>query len=241
MKNSLMIYLSQRFSEENSLKRGKSNFAGPVITISREVGCNGTKLADLIAKKLNSKQHLNWKVLSKEVFYESARELNMNPEKVRKTFKKSDRYTFEEILNAFGNRNYKSEQKIVKSVTNIIRSFALDGFCIIVGRAGHIIAQDIENSLHIKLTAPLPYRINTIKNNNGYTDSEAKTFIEKVEKERLAFRKAIKLESSREDIFDITLNRDSFSDSEIIEVILTAFDKKINLNDIRKNEALKIN
>lgn len=227
MRNSLMIYLNKRLSEDNDTKI-KSSVAGPVITISREVGCNGLKFARLLANRLNThKLSSDWRVLSKEVFYESARELNMEPERIRKTFKKSEKYVFEEIIKAFNDKNYKSERKIIKTVADVVLSFAIDGFCIIVGRAGHIIAKDIKNALHIRLVAPLDYRIKNIMENNRLNREEAILFIEKVEKERMAFRKAIGGEKTQQtELFDISINRAMFSDEEIVDIVEYAVNKK---------------
>lgn len=222
-----MIYLNKRLKEENSVEKGSTAMTGPVITISREVGCNGLKLAGLIAIRLNSMRMISdWKVLSKEIFYQSAKELDLNPELVRKIFKKTDNYTFEQILKAFGDKNYKSEQKIIKTVVDVVRSFAIDGFCIIVGRAGHIIAQDIKNAVHIQLTAPLEYRINTIMHNNGLNYNEAISFINKVESERSSFRKAIQKDGFYEDQFDLTINRAVFTNEEVVDLIEFAVNKK---------------
>lgn len=227
MSNSLMIYLNKRMKEEDSTKK-KSTASGPVITISREVGCNGLKLAHLLANRLNThKLSSDWRVLSKEIFYESARELHMEPERVRKTFKHSDKYTFEEIIKAFNDKNYKSERKIVKTVADVVLSFAIDGFCIIVGRAGHIIAKDIANSLHIRLVAPLDYRVKNIMENNRLNREEAIQFIDKVEKERTAFRKSISSEKElQNELFDISINRAMFTDDEIVDIVEYAVNKK---------------
>lgn len=226
MGNSLLVYLNKRISDEKTLKKTEST-AGPVITISREVGCNGLKLARLIAPRLNTyKSNAKWRVLSKEVFYESARELNMEPEKIRKTFKQSDKYTFEEILKAFSDKSYKSERKIVKTVYDVILSFAIDGYCIIVGRAGHVIAHNIENALHIRLVAPLEYRVKNIMHNNKLNKEQAINFIDKVEKERMAFRKAISSDNIKSDLFDLCINRAMFNDEEIVDFIEYAVNKK---------------
>ncbi len=226
MGNSLMIYLNKRLLGQEMLKK-KSMEPGPVITISREVGCNGIKLARLLATRLNSHTlSAEWRVLSKEVFYESARELNMDPERIRKTFKHADKYTFDEILKAFNDKSFKSERKIAKTVSDVILSFAIDGFCIIVGRASHIIAKDIKNSLHIRLVAPCEYRIKTIMENNHLNRENAISFIRKVEDERNAFRKAVLKEKSFVEIFDLTINRDKFMDEEIVDIIEYAVNKK---------------
>lgn len=231
MSNALLSYLNKRLGEENSMD-STIGPPGPLITISREVGCNGVKLAHKIAKRLNKRNlDKDWKVLSKEVFYESAKELDVEPEKVQRIFRQSDRYVFNDILDAFSTRKYRSEKKIVKTVTDVIRTFSKEGFCIIVGRAGHIIAQDIKNALHMRLVAPLEYRIKTIMENNHLNREEAIDFIEKVENERLLFRKSIGKVEYEEDMFDMFLNRASFDDEKTIDLIEMAIEKKNILGD----------
>ena len=229
-----MNYLNRRMKEENPISSGNLGLAGPVITISREVGCNGLVLARMIAERLNKNLTKgSWNVLSKEIFYESAKELDLDPEKVRQTFKKTDRYVFEEILKAFKDKRYKSEERIIKTVKDVVRTLAVDGYCIIVGRASHIIASDIKNALHIRLTAPLGYRINTIMTNNKLNRNEAIAFIEQVEKERIAFRKALKESSLHEEYFDLTINRGSFSNEQAVDLIEYAVEKKGILHDFK--------
>lgn len=226
MSNALLDYLNKRLEHENVYEY-KNKTPGPLITISREVGCNGVKLANKITDSLN-KRHLGpeWKVLSKEVFFQSAKELDINPEEVKRVFRYAENYTLNDILNAFSNKKFKSERKVVKTVREVIRSFADEGFCIIVGRAAHIIAHDIKNALHLRLFAPLEYRIKTIMENNHLNYEEAMNFIRKVEKERKAFRKSIGDEENKDFIFDLHINRASFPDEEAIDLIEFAADKK---------------
>ena len=236
MGKALMNYLNERLLQEHSIKRRNETLstAGPVITISREVGCNGIKLAKLIASRLDERKMISeWKVLSKGVFYQSAKELDMEPERVRKIFKKDDRYQLDDILKAFSDRQYKSERKIIKTVTAVVRTFAVDGFSIIVGRAGHIIARDIQNALHIRVAAPLEYRIHNIMENNQLNREEAIIFIKRVEKERTAFRRAISKENLTEESFDMCINRASFSNDDIVDIIGYAVDKKKILIDFK--------
>ncbi|MBN1984914.1 MAG: cytidylate kinase-like family protein [Prolixibacteraceae bacterium] len=236
MGNSLLIYLNKRLHEESSYKKEPATTAGPVITISREVGCNGLKLANLMAEKFNrEKMETDWKVLSKEIFYKSAKELDLEPERVRKMLKQTDRYTFDEILKAFQYKQFKSERKITKTVYDVVRSFSIDGFCIIVGRAGHIIAGDIKNALHLRLVAPFDYRVKVIMENNKLSREEATVFIQHVEKERIAFRKAILQGRKVDDFFDLTINRASFSDEKVVDIVECAAKEKglLNLNHPR--------
>lgn len=234
MSSALMGYLNRRLREEKSFNKDNYRAAGPIITISREVGCNGLVVANLLAQKLNEQKMIRkWQVLSKEIFYQSAMELSMDPEQIKRIFKQSDKYAFEEILKAFSNKTYKNEQRIINTVIGVVRNHAIDGFAIIVGRAGHIIANDIKNALHVRLIAPVEYRIKNIQENNHLNKNEALHFIKKVEKERISFRKTIKEENLHEELFDLTINRASFSNTAIIELIEQAMEKKNILQDVK--------
>ena len=68
MSNLLLSYLNQRMAETGTAKKNVSHAPGPVITISREVGCNGVKLANKMAVRFNSKfPGANWRVDRKSV------------------------------------------------------------------------------------------------------------------------------------------------------------------------------
>jgi hypothetical protein len=226
MNNTLLNYLNKRLVNEHHYET-ESRIPGPIITISREVGCNGVKFAHVLASALNQiKIYPEWKVLSKEIFYQSAKELDVEPERVRSIFKQEGSYALNDILNAFGTHRFKSEQKITRTVKDVIKTFANEGFYIIVGRAAHIIAHDIKDALHVRFIAPIEYRIKTIIDNKHLNREEAINFINRVERERKAFRKAIGYSGIEDDLFDMFINRSSFTDMETIDLILRAADHK---------------
>lgn len=227
MTNTLIHYFNKRLLEERKQVTFKKKELGPVITISREVGCNGIVLANLLASELKKQYKTDWNVLSKEIFYKSAHELDLHPEIIRKTMKSSEKSAFDHILKAFNDKKYKSDQKIAKTVRDVVRGFAEEGHNIIVGRASHIIAKDIKNALHLRLIAPLDYRTKNIMHNNKLSKAEAKAFIEKVENERKSFRKAVKAVQLSDDHFDLSINRASFSPEQSVELILFALEEKI--------------
>lgn len=234
MSNALLEYLTKRMGVEPIFPEKKGH-PGPLITISRQAGCNAENLANKIAERLNQR-HLgpSWRVLSKEIFYQSARDLDLHPEHVIRVFRHQESYTLNDILNAFGTKKFKSERKVIKTVNEVIRSFAEEGFCIIVGRAANIIASDIEFALHLRLIAPLEYRIKTIMENDRLNREDAILYIDKLEKERRTFRKALRKDSPDKDTFDICINRASFEDEETIDLIEMAAEKKRIFSDFGK-------
>jgi len=220
MNNTMMVYLNKRLHQQDKPYPSTAKEPGPVICISREVGCGGVNIARLLATELDSQTLCKkWRVLSKEILEESARELDMDPNKLRSFLKEGDRGFFDDILSAFSEKRYKSERRITKTLIDLISSFASDGYCIIVGMAGHIISRNIEKSLLVRLTAPLDWRIRQIMKKNNYNVRQASEFIEKTEKERQNFRKHIAGVEGYEDEFDLTFNLSRMNIQEVSTMI----------------------
>ena len=227
MNNTLMVYLSKRLHQNSNKYQAPNHPPGPVICISREVGCGGVNIARLLAFELEKMGTCKrWKVLSKEILEESARELNMDPHKLRNYLKEGDRSMFDDILSAFSEKRYKSDRKITKTLIDLISSFANDGHCIIVGRAGHIIARNIQKSLFIKLTAPLNWRIKQIMEKFDLNIREATDLIEKTERERENLQRHIGGENYQDYGFDLTINLSRLNITEVIGLIKYAAQTK---------------
>jgi cytidylate kinase len=227
MNNTLMVYLNKRLHQNDSRYLEPNSQPGPVICISREVGCGGVNLAKLLTNELD--KHCvckKWKVLSKEILEESARGLNMDPNKLRNYLKEGDRSIFDDVLSAFSEKRFKSDRKISKTMIDLILSFANDGYCIIVGRAGHIIARGIEKSLLVKLTAPMEWRIKQIMEKNKLKMREAAEFIEKTETERENFRKHVAGDQTQPEEFDLCINLSRMKIDPVISTILVAAQTK---------------
>jgi len=223
MNNTLMVYLNKRLHQNDPKYLEHNSQPGPVICISREVGCGGVNIAKQLANELD-KQCVckKWKVLSKEILEESARGLDMDPNKLRNYLKEGDRSIFDDVLSAFSEKRFKSDRKISKTLIDLVLSFANDGYCIIVGRAGHIITKNIERSLLVKLTAPLNWRIKQIMEKNNLNLREAVEFIEKTEKERENFRKHIAGDHTHAEEFDLTINLSRMKVENAISLICHA-------------------
>ena len=227
MKNTLLNYMNKRFREVIKSKEDDCMSAGPVITISREVGCGGLQVAKKLAVSLNEFVTCKkWQVISKEILHESARELEVDPRKVKRIFTPNERSVFDEILEAFNAKSYKSDRVILKTVKEVIRTFAIDGCCIILGRAGHEIAGDIEHSLHVRLIAPLDWRIERVALNKKISHAEARDFITESEKNREAFRQYYISKKHPHEPFDLAINVSKFQHDKIIQLLKTAVELK---------------
>lgn len=218
-------YLSKRFSEMNldKLKRQP----GPVITISRIAGCSAQQIAKLLAEKLNNhKPDNNWEVISKEILHASAEKLRLHPDKIQTIFVAKHHNFFDELAKTFLSSDYNLEYKMRKTVVNVIHRFAVDGHKIIIGRASNVICSDIKNSLHIRIEAPIEWQIEKIMQAQNVTRAEALDFIKVTDDNRASFRKLIKGENVKNDNFDLTINHETYTDEEIVEIIMYAAELK---------------
>lgn len=227
MKNSLLSYMNKRFGEVAKKNHHTAQLPGPVITISREVGCGGSKIARKLANSLNEFIICKrWQVISKEVLQNSAKELKLEQHKVDRLFSQTEHSTFDEILEAFNVKTYKSDRVILKTVKDVIHGFAEDGCCIIIGRAGHFIVKDIEHALHVRLEAPLDWRIRKIASNKNISQKQAHSLIVKTEKARDAFRKHYMREGITNEHFDLVINVSNFEPNQIAQLVKAAVELK---------------
>lgn len=229
-----MVYLNKRLHKPEFKYLSADTQPGPVICISREVGCGALNIARLLAADLDKQTYCKkWKVLSKEILEESARELDMDPGKLNNYLNESGRTLFDDILTAFAEKRHKSDQKIRKTLIDLVTSFAQDGHCIIVGRAGHIICRDIERSLFVKLVAPIDWRIKQIMEKNHLNMREAVDLIERTEKERQNFIKHIAGDIHKEGEFDLTIDLGRIGTAKAIEIIQFAAHSKGLLESVK--------
>jgi len=236
MKNYLVSYLNKRMEEaEANEKSPYIKVPGPVITISREVGCGGLQISHLLAAEMN--KHVfekKWQVVSKEVLVESAQELKVAPEKVERLLKFNANLTFDEILSAFTDKYYKSNRVILKTVRDVIHNFAVDGCCIILGRAGHVISGDIQNALHIRLIAPVEWRVKRISSSRKISEAEALQYIKETDLERENLHKYFLKDKNAVETYDVVIDVSRFATEMVVQLIAHAFDCKGIAENMKK-------
>jgi cytidylate kinase len=222
-------YMSKRLNESAFKPNQRS---GPVVTISSDSGCYVKKFSQMLVDRLNHKLgHEKWEVISKEILHESAKHMNVDKETVRTVFDMKDRSVLEDVVRAFVSRDYHLERKLLNTVVNVIYSFAVDGYKVIIGRGFNTICANIDNSLHVRIDAPLEWRIQSVMKEKDLSRDKAFSYINHSEANRRNFRKMIRGSSVQGDEFDLIINKSQFTDNEIVDFILEAMKiKKIISN-----------
>lgn len=227
MANVLLKYLEDRYKYEVSTEELRS--PGPVITISRDFGCPANlcanDLAEILTKRGDGDEE-HWKVISKEILEQAAKELGLTPEKIEFVFNFEKRSMVDEMLEALSAKYYKSERKIRSTIKDVIRAMGENGRVIIVGRAGSAILQDIPNSLHIKLIAPLDYRVDGVSRRHQISHSDARKLTLDMDKKRTLLRNEFAGKKVSTEDYDLILNCKNLKSDEVVEIVATAAEVK---------------
>lgn len=236
MENRLFEYMNKRIGGD-FIPSGIIKEAGPVITISRQTGCGARGIAWAICEKLNNsspsvktdgnkrnglsvKTDGKWKYVNREILQESAEQLNLNLAALKSVIDDKNRGIMDQIVEALSTHSHKSDQKILKTVHDVIRQFGNNGKVIIIGRGGASICKDIKLSLHVKLIAPVEWRIEEIARRLDFSKAYATEYVKKRDGERELL--VTKLFGKTPDCtaFDIEINRSRFTENELADAII---------------------
>jgi len=227
MTNLLLHYFLEKFN--SSAKH--LNEPGPVITISRDNGCSGKLVAARVAELLNKngenkKSKVEWKCINKEIIEESAKELNLNPSKIKQFFNAEQKTIIDEMLLTFLESDFKNDIKIKKTIAEVVLSFAYQGHNIIIGRGGVSLSQHFTNAIHVKLFASREWRAQKVKAKYHITTEEARKQIIEIDKQRQAMIDFFFKKKADNSIYDLIINSERYSVDEIAEIIVNTMKLK---------------
>lgn len=214
-------YARDRISEKEKIKQA----FGPVITISRQLGCPAKLIAMELVGMINEKTKGKWTCVSKEILQESASKLGIPASELRHFFKYNEQGIFDGILTTIS-KFYPSDMRIYKAVENAIRSIGQKGKVVVVGRGGAAICRDMKNALHIRLTAPADWRLIKVMETHNIDKKQALQFMNDYDRKRTHFMMQFAKKTEQESLFDITYNCASLKKTEIAQSIFAILKKK---------------
>jgi cytidylate kinase len=148
-----------------------------IITISRELGSEGDKIADLLCEELGYCR------VDKELLMHIAEEAGLDVDAVldmERSFSQRARLISSDLTSLYGRQPSAFERKTAlddRTYREVVRKtmerFAQQGDAIIVGRGGQMVLRDWPTALHVHLYAPLEVRVRRVKSRLGITEQEA--------------------------------------------------------------------
>lgn len=190
-----------KFIYANKDRPGQSpgHAAGPVITISRQHGCQGTAVANRLS------EDLGFELFDAEIVEMIARDKKIAA-RVVSTLDEKGRSELAALLDeAIGSRRISS-LSFYRSLKRVLFTIALHGHAVIVGRgAGLLIPTD--KRIAIRLVAPLETRVRNVMAENGCGEKQALAEIAKIDQERSQFiLKYLKKSIEDPTLYDAVIN-----------------------------------
>lgn len=213
----------------DSILKKTSGEDGPVITISRQTGCDARQVAENVVDDLNKKMGGNkWKWVDKDVIYAIAKELNTDTQRVENFYKGIELSNMSEMIMAFSG-GFVSDLRVKKAIKDVVLSMCKEGYIVLVGRGGVSIAHDIVDSLHVRLIAPFYWRVENIMKKMKMDIEAAEEYVVDTDEKRFNLITTFldKKQINIDYLFDATINRQSFNIPETARLIVSMYEKKV--------------
>lgn len=199
-----------------------SKTVGPVITISREYGCYGSQIAQLLIEKINPTKvaETQWEMISNVVLNSVAQNCKVSPAQISHVFGAELKSSIEDFFTSFAiSKRYVSDERVIRHISDIVVSYANKGHVVIVGRAGCVLTKHIPRALHVKLIAPLNWRAEQVAKRFMISHDEAVKKVLEIDEKRSRFMGFFDGNKPESEMFDIVLNRSTLHTSDIVNQI----------------------
>jgi cytidylate kinase len=194
----------------------------PFITISRQAGGGGWTLARRLAERLNelSGQEPPWTCWERELVEKVAADHNLSQTLIESLEEPSHSW----LVSFFAGMSFSAapdELTVFRRVAATIRALAQAGRVIIVGRGGVWITRGMPGGIHIRLIAPLSWRVRFMQRQWKVSADEAEARVLEMERRREAFYKQFfPREVMGPEVFALTLNTALIAEDKLVDCIL---------------------
>lgn len=196
----------------------------PSVTLSRQTGAGGHAVAEKLAACLQARSATNavpWTVFDRELVERVLHEHNLPKELAR--FMPEDRVSAirdmtEEYLGL-----HPDSTTLVRQTTETILHLAELGHVILVGRAANVITARLPNVVHVRLVAPLDFRVSQVQRAQGLDAKAAREFVEKTDEGRRRYARHY-FQADLDDplLYDLVLNTGRMSPDQAAALIAQA-------------------
>ena len=195
-----------RRQKEGAAAHPKKPKPRPCITISREYGCTGYPVAELLLEIMQQKTGDEWVMIDKAVLEEVAQRHNIS-EEILKTLGENNRI-LAEVLATFSPR-WKSNYEYFSLLSRHVIALAEQGNVIIVELGGAIISRHIEHSYHFRIYGSESFKTATLSNRLNMTPEDTEILMHRQQKLRDHFtRDFLNQDDHDPALYDLLFNND---------------------------------
>lgn len=176
---------NRRQKEKAALQHRRPK-ARPCLTISREFGCEGYPVAELLRELMMQRTGDEWVLIDKAILEAVAQRHNISEDILRHLGEKD--HILDEVLATFSPR-WKSDQEYFRLLSRHVISLAEQGNVIIIELGGGIITRHIEDSFHFRLYGSMEFKVRTIMRRLNMEPEAAEKLIIRQQKQRDHFHR----------------------------------------------------
>ena len=186
----------------------------PIITIARQYGSGGHEVGERLAEKLNVP------LLDKQLIAMAAKKSGLSEE----VFEKADEKAGNSLFTGINDMPINDKLLILQS--DIIKSAADKGPCVIIGRCGDYILREYDNVFRVFIHANKEARIKRILSKGLCDEKKVSDFITKRDKQRANYYNFYS-NKRWDDLsnYHLTIDSSEFDIDEVAEIIITAIGK----------------
>jgi len=205
---------------------GKKKEPGPFLTISRQYGCDGYALGELLVKKLNEREgDGKWRLFKKDLLKQLAEDTGLTEEVIEK-----ERFAKPSLLKDFfrgmRHRGIPDGYEIRNKITIMVRTVAFEGHAIIIGQGGTAATVDLENGLSVRIEGSKEWRIARVAVREKLSRQAAIARIEVIDRQRKHLRKIYEEKNPRQPAFNLVIDNSMFNIEQVAEQIIFAMEQK---------------
>jgi cytidylate kinase len=207
---------NRRQKEKAALQHHKPK-PRPCLTISREFGCEGYPVAELLRELMMQRTGDEWVLIDKAILEEVAQRHNISEEILQHLGEKN--HALDEVLATFSPR-WKSDHEYFRLLCKHVISLAEQGNVIIVELGGCTITRHFENSYHFRLYGSMEFKIRTIGRRLNIEPEASEKLIIKQQRLRDHFhRDFLNQDAHDPSLYDMFLNNGRIQPARIAHTI----------------------
>ena len=204
---------------------GKAARGTRFLTLSREYGCAGFRIGDALTEVLNSDLPVGqpkWTVYDRKLVDEVCH-CHCLSRVLVESLDEQRKYPFSDYITGLFTGEPSTIQ-IFKKCAESIFQLASNGRVILIGRASALITSKLTGGLHVRIIAPLDWRIKQVAafENIGLLE-DARKRVEKMDKERGKYARDFLGKNLKDPAnYDLMLNQQTLGVEGVVKLILQA-------------------
>lgn len=204
-----------------------------IITISRQYGSKGDEIAEKLAKELNyryfDKFLMTEIAIASGLSEDEVIDYNEDNYKVKgffdMLFKRKEPIAKVTVKDKNSSITIKTfdEEGCISFVQSVIKKLREWGNVVIVGRGGQVLLRDVPNVLHVRIIAPLEFRIRNLMEERNIPEEEAERII--LEKDKSAegyLMRFYNVDWNNPELYHLVINTGFVSVEQAVELIKKA-------------------